>query len=196
MGRGADGSGEQSGSAGQDDRSARRTAISNWFGVFGVIFTILSTFVTGDPRTKLVIACTVAAAVLALLLVAQMTIDQRRSRRRSVRIALQGVVSVALIVAAVAISSNGRSDDAAGGPSPPTSSANNPPPSGESPVTPTTTRQDTPSPFIAKQGYVLRPSSSIDKNDQDKVDVRVSAVTTDTIDQLAKITVNFTVWKQ
>ncbi|MGH3942874.1 MAG: hypothetical protein ACRDTG_30480 [Pseudonocardiaceae bacterium] len=161
-------------SAGQGRYSDHRISIPEWIGIFVGVFTLLLTFVNSDLQAKITIIIIGVAAALVLALATHLVTDQRRSRRQTVRIMVGTAMFVALIAVAVVISPHNQSGATASGPSPATTSSASDSPltsSSDYPPSPTAAREDAPQPFITKQGYVLRPSSSIATNDQDKVDM-------------------------
>jgi hypothetical protein len=140
--------------------------------VGGVILGILSTFVFAATARARIVTTLVVCATILLCGVFYLRFA-KRVEWRSLRISLQVLLSVIMVaVAAVYVNSPAQATGPSGSPAQPTEGADSPgsPGNGIDPGNLPVAAGSTPVPLIQKTGYVLRPSSFVDTNDQDKVD--------------------------
>lgn len=135
-------------------------SLADLIQVGGVILGILSAFVfAATARARLVTILIVCATVLLCGVLYLLFV--KHAGWRSLRLSMQILLSV-ILVAAAAVYANS--------PAQATGSADSPG-GGMSPGYPSAGPGGTPVPSIEKNGYVLKPSSFIDTNEQDKVDL-------------------------
>jgi hypothetical protein len=135
-------------------KSAGRSHIFDVVEAFGVISTFIIALVTGDSLGgRVVVALSACAAVLVIFLCWQVVRKRQRNEPWLIRAVLHGAAVIVLMISAGFIHSAGPEAKQ----SPPASA-------GQAPATGI-------EPFLEKDGYVLRRSSSIATNDQDKIDL-------------------------
>jgi hypothetical protein len=129
--------------------------VSDLVQVGGVFSSFILALVLADTaRIRIAILLAGCAAVVLMRVIYLLSSKRPRGRRLHLRVGAQAALAIAMIAIAAVLASSAAS----------TATETNAP-------VPTGAADGTPPPLMDKENYVLRPSSSVDTNDKDKVDL-------------------------
>jgi hypothetical protein len=148
----------------QANDSTHSAVIYDLFQVGGVISTLILAFVFADTARGRIAIILAGCATVALVGAVYLLAGKQARRRLRFLIGAQIILATAMIVVAAVLGNSPASTAME-------SNAPTPTPTPTPTSTPTGTGGGTPSLLMDKANYVLRPSSFVDTNDQDKVDL-------------------------